>query len=198
VTGPAIRLATPADAEQVLAIYTPHCETATSFELAAPTVGDMAGRIARVLEWHPWLVCEASGEVLGYAYASRHRERPAYRWSVETSVYVGSGHRRLGVGRALYASLLAVLPLQGYVSAFAGVTLPNPASVGLHEALGFQEVGVYRHAGYKCGAWHDVVWYQRLLQEPPEDPPAPLPLADVACTTAYAAALQAGLTHLRG
>ena len=127
---PAIRLATLDDAEQVQAIYAPYCHTPISFETDPPTVEQMRGRLAKVLGCYPWLVCEEGGEVLGYAYATRHRERAAYRWSVDTSVYVGQGRQRRGVGRALYTSLFAVLPLQGYVNAYAGVTLPNPASVG--------------------------------------------------------------------
>ena len=133
----------------------------------------MRGRLAKVLEPYPWLVCEDGGEVLGYVYATQHRERAAYRWSVDTSVYVRQGRQRRGVGRALYTSLLAVLPLQGYVNAYAGATLPNPASVGLHEAMGFQPVGVYRQVGFKYGAWHDVAWFQRPLQ--PRRDRRPLP-----------------------
>jgi phosphinothricin acetyltransferase len=113
---------------------------------------------------------------VGYAYASRHRERAAYQWSVDTTVYVRQGRQRRGVGRALYTALLGVLPLQGYVNAYAGVTLPNPASVGLHTAMGFQPVGTYRRVGWKLGRWHDVAWFQRPLGAGPVDdgvPPAP-------------------------
>jgi phosphinothricin acetyltransferase len=187
-----IRLATPEDAAQVQAIYAPYCHTPISFELGPPSVEEMRARLAKVLGQYPWLLCEDGEEVLGYAYASRHRERAAYCWSVDTAVYVRQGRQRRGVGRALYTALLAVLPLQGYVNAYAGVTLPNPASVGLHEALGFQPVGVYRQVGFKCGAWHDVAWLQRPLRPRADQPPPPRRLEEVRHTSEWAEALLAG------
>ena len=162
-----------------------------------PTVEEMRGRLAKVLGCYPWLLCEDGGELLGYAYATRHREWAAYRWSVDTTIYVRQGRQRRGVGRALYTSLLAVLPLQGYVNAYAGVTLPNPASVGLHEAMGFQSVGVYKQVGFKCGAWHDVARFQRHLQPPPAEPPPPRPLEEARHTAEWAEALHGGLRLLR-
>lgn len=174
-----IRLANVHDAEQIQAIYVPYCLTPISFEAQPPTVEEMRGRIDKTLEHYPWLVCEDGGEILGYVYATRHRERAAYRWSVDTTVYVKQASHRRGLGRLLYASLFAVLPLQGYVNAYAGVTLPNPASVGLHRAVGFQPVGVYKHVGFKLGAWHDVAWFERSLQALPVDVCEPKPLVDV-------------------
>jgi phosphinothricin acetyltransferase len=194
---PTIRLATPDDAEQVRAIYAPYCHTPISFEMEPPSVEEMRGRLAKVLGPYPWLVCEGGGEVLGYAYATQHRERAAYRWSVDTSVYVRQGRQRRGVGRALYTSLLAGLPLQGFVNAYAGVTLPNPASVGLHEAMSFEPVGVYRQVGFKCGSWHDVAWYQRPLQPRPGELPPPTPLEEVRHTAEWLEALNCGLRLLR-
>jgi len=188
-----IRLATLADAEQVQAIYSPYCHTPISFELEPPSVEELRGRLAKVLRQYPWLVYQDGDEVEGYAYATGHRERPAYCWSVDTSVYIRTDRQRRGIGRALYASLLAVLPLQGFVNAFAGVTLPNPASVGLHEAMGFQGVGVYRRVGFKCGAWHDTVWYQRPLQSSPDEPPALQSLEAVRDLAEWKAALETGL-----
>ncbi len=189
---PTIRLATPDDAEQVRDVYAPYCHTPISFETEPPGAEEMRGRLAKVLDHYPWLVCEGDGELLGYAYATRHRERAAYRWSVDTSVYVRQGLHRRGVGRALYASLLAMLPLQGFVNAYAGVTLPNPASVGLHTAMGFEPVGVYRQVGFKCGAWYDVAWYQRLLQPRPAEPPPLRGLEEVCATPAWREALERG------
>jgi phosphinothricin acetyltransferase len=189
---PTIRLATPDDAEAVQTIYAPYCHTPISFEAEPPGVEEMARRLAKVLGQYPWLLCEDGGQVLGYAYATQHRERAAYRWSVDTSVYVRQGQQRRGVGRALYTSLLALLPLQGYVNAYAGVTLRNPASVGLHLAMGFQPVGVYKHVGFKCGAWHDVAWYQRPLQPRPAEPLPPRQPEEVRHTAAWGAALHAG------
>lgn len=190
---PVIRLATLEDAEQIQAIYAPYCDTPISFELEPPSVEEMRRRLAKVLDRYPWLVCTIGSDILGYVYATQHRERAAYRWSVDTTVYVRKGRQRHGVGKALYASLLAVLPLQGYVNAYAGVTLPNPASVGLHEAMGFQQVGVYKHVGFKCGCWHDVAWFQRSLQQRADEPQPPLRLEEARLTTAWQQALSTGL-----
>jgi phosphinothricin acetyltransferase len=192
-----IRMATFDDAEQVQAIYAPYCHTPISFELESPSVEEMRGRLAKVLSHYPWLVLEDDGDVLGYAYATLHRERPAYRWSVDTSVYVRQRRQRQGVGRALYTSLLAMLPLQGFVNAYAGVTLPNAASVGLHEAIGFKRVGVYRQVGFKCGSWHDVAWFQRPLQALSGEPLPPTRLVEVQHESEWADALNVGLRLLR-
>jgi L-amino acid N-acyltransferase YncA len=173
-----IRLATPDDGGALSDIYRPAvADRATSFEVDPPDAAEMARRVAATLEHYPWLVCEDSGQAIGYAYASRHRERAAYQWAVEVSAYVRDGVHRKGVGRRLYGSLFRVLALQGYQRAFAGITLPNEASVGFHEALGFSPVGVYHRIGWKCGAWHDVMWLERAVAEnltPPDSPPTPL------------------------
>jgi phosphinothricin acetyltransferase len=191
-----IRLANPEDAEQIQAIYAPYCYTPISFESEPPSVAEIQSRLAKVLSLYPWLVCAASGGVVGYAYATQHRERAAYRWSVDTAVYVRQGQQRRGLGRALYTSLLALLPPQGFVKAYAGVTLPNPASVGLHQAMGFQPIGVYQHVGFKCGAWHDVAWFQRPLQPRPDEPRPPVSLEAIRLTTEWAEALSSGLRLL--
>jgi len=160
-----IRLATQADATAVAAIYAPFCAaTVVSFEVEPPDASEMARRIVAITAQFPWLVLEADGAVAGYAYAGRHRERAAYGWSVDTAVYIGDGYRRRGVGRALYTTLFDLLRAQGYFKACAGITLPNAASVGLHEAFGFRLVGIYRGIGYKQGAWHDVAWYEAAVQ----------------------------------
>jgi phosphinothricin acetyltransferase len=193
-----IRLATPDDAQGVQAIYAPIVrDTAISFELEAPTIEEVRQRIVKTLEHLPWLVCERRGDILGYAYASQHRTRPAYQWSVDVSVYVHPNARRAGVGRALYRSLFALLALQGLYQAYAGITLPNPASVGLHESLGFQPIGVYRAVGYTLGAWHDVGWWQLSLRERAGAPIPPIALG-LACTSpGWNAALAAGVPILR-
>ena len=131
---PTIRLATKTDADQIQRIYAPFChdDCPVSFEYEPPTVEEMGRRVAKVLERLPWLVCDSAGEVLGYVYAGVHKERAAYQWSVDVSAYVADGRRGSGIGRALYTSLFALLKFQGYVNAYAGTTLPNPASVGLH------------------------------------------------------------------
>ena len=155
-----IRLASPGDASQIAAIYAPFCtDTTVSFETVAPSPEEMAQRIVKITERLPWLVLDDNGQIAGYVYASPHRERAAYSWSVDVAAYVAADHRRRGMGRALYTALFRILTAQGYFKAYAGVTLPNPASVGLHEAVGFERVGEYRGVGYKLGAWHDVRWY---------------------------------------
>ena len=192
------RLAAEADAEQILEIYAPFCrDTPVSFETREPTAEEMRQRIARTLEFFPWLVGSENGRILGYAYAGPHRERAAYRWSVDVSVYVREGLRRRGLGRALYTSLFAVLKLQGFSNALAGTTLPNPGSIGLHQAMGFQPIGVYRNIGFKCGAWHDVAWWQLALHEPSPEPKAPRELPLVVQSPAWDDALQAGLALVR-
>jgi L-amino acid N-acyltransferase YncA len=193
-----IRLATKADGSALAAIYAPAVvECATSFELEAPDGAEMARRVERVTARTPWLSCTHDGAVAGYAYASAHRDRPAYQWSVEVSAYVRADAHRAGVARALYTSLFAVLVLQGFRNAYAGITLPNTASVGLHEAMGFTPVGVYRGVGYKFGAWHDVVWLERALGSRTADPAVPTPLPAVLDTPAFHAALATGLPLLR-
>ncbi len=169
-----VRLADSRDAAGVQAIYAPIVATTPiSFEVEPPAVEEMARRMARTVPAHPWLVAEDQGQLAGYAYAGPHRSRAAYRWSVDVSAYVHPGWQRRGVGRSLYTALLAVLALQGYREACAGITLPNPASVGLHQALGFVPVGVYRRVGWKLGAWHDVGWWQRSLPASREEPGEP-------------------------
>ncbi len=172
-----IRLAAEHDAEQIQAIYALVVRgAAISFELEPPTVSEMRQRIIKTLERLPWVVCEHSGEIRGYAYASLHRTRAAYQWAVDVSVYVHDHARRSGVGSASYGALLKILDIQGYYNAYAGITLPNPASVNFHESMGFQPVGVYRSVGYKLGSWHDVGWWQLTLREPilPPEPAAAL------------------------
>jgi L-amino acid N-acyltransferase YncA len=169
-----IRLALPEDASAVAAIYAPFCtETPISFEMTAPTADEMAQRIRKITERLPWLVMEQEGQIAGYVYASPHRERAAYQWSVDVAAYVAPDHHRKGVGRTLYTALFHLLTQQGYFNAYAGVTLPNPASVGLHQAMGFEPVGTYRSVGYKLGAWHDVAWYARTLQPQRANPDPP-------------------------
>ena len=176
-SGPRIRIAIADDAPAVRAIYAPIVETsATSFELVVPSADEMAVRITDRQPIHPWLVADGLEGVVGYAYGGRFSARPAYDWSVETSVYVAETARGQGVGRALYTALLALLTAQGYRQAMAGITLPNPASVRLHEAVGFRAVGVYRSVGWKFGSWHDVGWWQRALASSDGAPPAPTPL----------------------
>lgn len=164
------------DAAACARIYAPYVDgTATSFEESPPTMEEFAARIERVSTTHPWVVSERGGEIVGFAYATTHRTRAAYRWTAETSVYVDPEHQARGVGRELYKALLELLRRQRLQVACAGITLPNDASVALHEALGFERIGVYRRIGYKAGAWRDVGWWQLLLGTADGGPP-PEPL----------------------
>jgi len=216
-----IRLATTDDAAAVAAIYAPYCDaTVISFEETAPSTEEMARRISTIGATRPWIVLEsasgpsearsgrasASGggapraseeddaRVIGYAYASPHNERAAYRWSVSTAIYIDGSHHRRGAGRALYTTLFALLRQLGYRQATAGITLPNPASVGLHTAFGFAPVGVYRQIGYKMGSWHDVGWYQVEIQPASARPADPRSVGEVVETSDWHDAVRRGLT----
>ena len=170
----AVRDATERDAPACAAIYAPYVtDTAVSFELEPPTAADMAGRIAAARNRHAWLLLEEAGRVVGFAYGLPFADRAAYRWACQTSIYLEVGRRRSGGGRVLYVALQARQAERGYRRAFAGMTLPNEASAGLHGALGFEPVGVYRRVGWKHGAWHDVAWVQRAIgadEDPPVEP----------------------------
>jgi len=159
------------DADALRAIYAPYVEQSTvSFETEVPSPPEFAARVARYAAGWACLVAERDGQVLGYAYGSPHRERAAYRWSVETSVYIAPQAQRQGLGRALYAQLLPMLRDRGFANAYAGVALPNDASVGLHRAVGFTDIGCFPRVGWKHGAWHDVAWFHQTLRDgPPQD-----------------------------
>jgi L-amino acid N-acyltransferase YncA len=149
----------------------------------------MRRRIVRVLVQYPWLVCESSDRVVGYVYATAHRERAAYRWSVDVAAYVKEDAQRHGIARALYTALFEILVAQGYRNAYAGITLPNPASVAMHEAMGFERVGVYHRVGYKMNEWHDVAWFERPLAEHVLEPPEPIAFSTFATSQEVKAAI---------
>jgi phosphinothricin acetyltransferase len=178
-----VRVADPAlDAERVADIYRYYVEdTDISFEEVAPSVDEMRGRMEAVLAWTPWLVAveTESDHVIGYAYASRHRERAGYRWSVDISVYIDCEWHRRGVGRALYAELIPILRRQGMVNVYAGIAVPNPGSVGLHESLGMKQIAMYEQVGYKFGTWPDVAWFALRLNEPTSEPAEPIPYPEL-------------------
>lgn len=168
-----VRFASEADADRLLAIYAQYIDTAVTFEYALPTQAAFAGRIRDITERWPYLVCEQDGAAVGYAYAHLARERKAYGWYVELSIYLDRARTGLGLGKRLYALLLELLRLQGVKTAMGCVTSPNPASEALHAALGFDRTGVSRNAGYKNGAWHDVTWFEKPLSSY-DVPPSPV------------------------
>jgi L-amino acid N-acyltransferase YncA len=186
-----IRLATPDDAEDILRIYGPICaESAITFDVTPPPVDVLRDDIARVTREFPWLIFERDGVVAGYAYASRHRDRLAYQWAVTISIYLDPAHHRQGIGRRLYKALLALLELQGFYTAYAGITMPNDPSVGLHESFGFKLIGFYTDVGFKLGKWLDVGWWGLALRPPSEEPVPPAPLQELIGTPAFDAALE--------
>jgi L-amino acid N-acyltransferase YncA len=173
------------DAAACLDIYARFVdESPVSFEERAPSLPDFTQRIERLARTHAFLVADDDGRVGGYAYAGPHRDRPAYRWATEATVYVHPDYHRRGIGRTLYTHLFELLEQQGYRSVLAGITIPNDGSVGLHQACGFADVGVYRRIGWKAGAWRDVIWMAKQLgpdsfeSEPPPSPGAPVHLPE--------------------
>jgi L-amino acid N-acyltransferase YncA len=169
-----IRHADPArDAAACATLYAPYVsDTVISLEDSPPAAAEFAQRIEQSSATHPWLVAEIENEVAGFAYGSAHRARASYRWATDVSVYIASAHHRMGIGTTLYRELFGLLVRQGFRVACAGVTLPNEASVAIHESFGFELVGIYRHIGWKHGAWRDVGWWQVDLAPDATDPPA--------------------------
>lgn len=185
-----IRIAREDDAAAIHAIYAPHVVAGVAtFETVLPGDDAMRERIRTRLPRYPWLVWDDAGEVLAYAYAGRFRERAAYDWIAETSIYVHPGAQRRGIARRLYAALLDTLTLQGLTQAVGVITLPNPESVGFHAALGFADAGVWRQCGYKLGQWWDVGVWQKALQPSANPPPAVTPFGALAATPELAALL---------
>lgn len=176
-----IRLAAAGDAAALAAIYAPYVsDTTVSFETEPPDAAEMAARIEAGGDLYPWFVaCGEADEPLGYASAGAFRTRRAYRFTVETSVYLARGAEGRGLGRRLYETLLATLEAQGFAQAIGAISLPNPASVALHEKLGFVETGIYRDVGFKLGLWVSVGLWQKPLAALAEQPAEPRPYADV-------------------
>jgi L-amino acid N-acyltransferase YncA len=173
-----IRLAAEEDAATIAAIYRPYVEDSRiSFEEIAPSAEEMASRLKS--ELYPWYVASEAGGILGYASSSAFRTRPAYRWTVETGIYLAPEAQGRGIGRELLSRQLQLLTRQGFVSAVGAITLPNDASVALHEKLGFTRSGTYRKIGFKLGAWLDVGLWQRDLAPRSESPQEPLPFREL-------------------
>lgn len=171
-----VRPVTPDDAAAIATIYAPYVrDTAITFERDPPDADEMRRRIVETTARFPWLVAQADGDLAGYAYATGFRARAAYRWVVETTVYVAQGRHGRGIGRALYAPLLDRLRAQGFCAAIGAIALPNAGSVALHEAMGFVACGVYRKVGFKMGGWHDVGLWQVDFGDRPGQPEEPGP-----------------------
>lgn len=174
-----IRPASSGDTSDILRIYAPFVEqTAVSFEEEVPGVEEMASRIETTMKEHPWLVCEYDGRIAGYAYASGHRNRSAYRWTKELSVYIDPDYKRRKIGKVLYQCVIDILDYQGICSVLAGITLPNPESVGFHEHMGFKKTAEFHSTGYKLGEWYDVGWWELTIRPGcgvPVEKPVPFP-----------------------
>jgi len=178
-----IRVATIDDSESILKIYAPYIEnTSYTFETEVPTIDSFKERISYYLQNWPWLVCEINGVVTGYAYGARHRERIAYQWSVESSVYVHDDYQRRGVAQALYSALINILKLQGFRNLYAVINLPNDKSVSFHEKSGFEYFATYKNVGYKLGRWKNVGWWELQLNEYSMDPQTPLKFSEMNMT----------------
>ena len=175
-----LRLATAPDAKGMLAIYAPYIEnTSFTFETETPTEEQFANRINTYLEQWPWLVCEEDGKIVGYAYAAKYRERTAYQWCTETSVYIHDDYLKNGIGRALYSALIAILEKQGFRNIYAVINLPNDRSVAFHESLGFTWFANYEKVGYKLGKWKTVGWWRLTVNEFGTEPAPPVAFAEL-------------------
>ncbi len=175
-----IRIAKSTDAASILSIYAPYVlNTAITFETALPSIKEFEQRIITCLEIRPWIVFETDGIIAGYAYAAKHRERSAYQWCVESSVYVSDHFQKKGIATSLYTTLFKVLKYQGFINVYAGITLPNDKSIGFHKKFGFTKIAEYTNIGYKLNKWNSVSWWQLQLNDYSGDPSAPIKFPDV-------------------
>lgn len=174
------RLATEADAQELVEIYAPYVrDTSISFEMDAPSVETFAKRIRDISAIYPFIVAQVDEKIVGYAYASRYKERAAYRWNVELSVYLLSECHGHGLGRMLMNALMEILGKQGVRMAYSCITLPNAVSVAMHEKLGFHKAGVLADAGWKLGKWREVVWFEKRLGKGDGKPSPVTPVGDM-------------------
>ena len=180
------RLATPADSAALVSVYAPYIDTPVTSECRLPSVPDFTRRMTEILSFYPDLAAEQDGRIVGYAYARRQHERPAYQWDAELSIYLDPAHTGQGLGRALYSALMELLQTQGLKNVYGKITVPNAQSQALHRSLGFARLGVYRQTGYKNGRWHDVALYEKRIT-----PCTPAPAPPVALARVPAAKVQA-------
>lgn len=175
-----IRFARAEDAEAILGIYEEYIKnTAVTFEIEVPTIAAFKERMERITAQFPWLVCEVNGVIAGYAYASKHGERAAYRWSADLSVYINEAYHRKYIASELYGAVIDLLRKQGYFTVYAGVSTPNPKSEAFHEAYGFRCLGEFKNVGYKLGEWRGVAWYELPVAEYVEEPEEPKKIGDI-------------------
>lgn len=159
-----LRLVQEADAAEILKIYTPYIkETAITFEYETPSLKEFQARIKEISSAYPYIVCLSGEKIIGYAYAHRQMERAAYQWNAELSIYIDTAFLRCGAGKKLYRALMDILQMQNVCNVYGGVTSPNENSEKLHESFGFKKLGVYHKTGFKCGAWHDVIWFEKTI-----------------------------------
>lgn len=175
-----LRLATPADAKGLLEIYAPYISnTSFTFETEVPSIEEFAKRISTYLINWPWLVYEVDGMIAGYAYATRHRERTAYQWCIESSVYIHDDFQRNGIALALYTALFEILKIQGFRNVYAVINLPNDRSVSFHEQVGFTHFATYEKVGYKLGKWKNVGWWKLSINDYDDEPAAPIKFVEL-------------------
>lgn len=181
-----IRLATIADAEATLSVYAPYVlHSSATFEYEVPKMDEFKKKIEKITAQYPWLVCECDGGIVGYAYGSMHRDRTAYQWSPEATVYLDERFHRKGIARVLYSALFEMLKMQGYYTAFAGVLATNEKSVEFHRAMGFEDIGLFKNIGYKLGEWHTNLWMQYEIQKPILNPPVPIGIGEIVKTSTF-------------
>lgn len=166
-----VRRADIADAEALLGIYTPYVtDTPITFEFEPPALEEFRGRMLGIMERYPYLAAEADGQIAGYCYASQFKNRDAYEWAVETTIYIKAEFKGQGIGRALYEKLENILCRQGILNLNACIAYPHPESIAFHEKMGYQTVAHFHKCGYKLGAWYDMVWMEKILKEHPDKP----------------------------
>lgn len=182
-----IRLACIEDSDTLRAIYAQYIDTPVTFEYRLPPREEFARRVAAIIQTYPYLVWEEAGQIKGYAYAHRQMEREAYQWNAELSIYLDREYTSRGMGKKLYGILMDILRIQGICTVYGGVTLPNERSEGLHCALGFRLLGIYRQTGFKCGAWQDVGWFEKQIAPYPPDPAPIRSIEDISAQELQAA-----------
>lgn len=181
-----VRLANINDAKAIREIYAPSIlNAAISFETEVPAIEEMQNRIETILQKYPWIVCVVDGKLAGYVYASKHRDREAYQWSCECSIYMHKDFKGKGIGKELYQLLFAILKLQGFRNVYAGITLPNEGSINIHERCGFRHFATYENIGYKFGNWHSVGWWKLQINDYDPQPPPPSKLSELSSQTLH-------------